>query len=154
MVDAMLNTRPPSYKYGEIKMSKNVKSTSRLKIVAIAEDEAVGEFLALIKFHKIDGTTGTIIQPRSCLRDAQKLLTVLDDAGAALPVNQKKAIKLIQSLNLAAQKASRWKYAGKTGWHKDKHGAFVHPVRVYGNPGSECLIKPPVLKEYTSTCGR
>jgi hypothetical protein len=75
-------------------MSKKVKTTPRLKIVAIAEDESVGEFLAVIKFRKIDGTTGTIIQPRSSLREAHRVLAVLDDAGAVLPINQSKAIKL------------------------------------------------------------
>ena len=127
-------------------MSKKVKTTPRLKIVAIAEDEAVGEFRAVIKFHKIDGTTGTIIQPRSSLREPHKLLTVLDDVGAALPINQSKAIKLVQSLKSAAQNARRWRYAPKTGWHKDKHRAFVHPVRVYGNPRSASRIKPPLSR--------
>ena len=71
-------------------------------------------------------------------------MTVLDDAGAVLPIIRGKAIELIQSLNLAAQKAPRWKYAGKTGWHNDKHRTFVHFVRVYGESGSECHIKPPL----------
>ena len=42
-----------------------VKTTPRLKIVAIAENESVGEFLAVIKFRKIDGTTGSITQSPS-----------------------------------------------------------------------------------------
>ena len=65
-------------------MNKTPRKSPYIKLVAIAEDEATREFIAVIKFRDIDGQIRRIEQPRSTLRKIEKLKEALDDAGACL----------------------------------------------------------------------
>ncbi len=69
-------------------MNKVDRVSSELKLVAIAEDEATGEFIAVIEFRDIDGKTRQIEQPKSNLRKIRVLKEALENAGAYLsPTN-------------------------------------------------------------------
>jgi hypothetical protein len=62
----------------------------QLKLVAIAEDEATREFIAIIEFRDINGQIRRLEQPKSSLRKIDQLKEVLDNAGAYLSTNDKK----------------------------------------------------------------
>src|SRR4029079_16177312 len=110
-------------------MNRKSHKLPRLKLVAIAEDEATGEFIAVIDFRDINDRIRRLEQPRSNLRKIEHLREQLDNAGASLPLNDQKARAAIKSLSQSADYADRWKYAPAGGWY-DGHRAFVLPDRV------------------------
>jgi putative DNA primase/helicase len=114
----------------------------KIKIAAISEDEATGEFCAVIEFRNLNGTIGQLTLPKSKLRRPGELLATLDDAGARLPSADKAAMKLMKLLRSAGEAAPRWKYAPRTGWYKG-HRAFSHPARIIGKPRGEFELRPP-----------
>ena len=70
-------------------MHKTVRKSLQLKLVAIAEDEATREFIAIIKFRDINGQIRRLEQPKSSLRKIDQLKEALDNAGAYLSTNDK-----------------------------------------------------------------
>jgi putative DNA primase/helicase len=128
------------------KRSQAVHKTDRkslqLKVVAIAEDEATREFIAIIKSRDINGQIRRLKQPKSSLRKIDQLKEALDNAGAYLSTNDKENRDAIRALHLFAYNADRWKYAPSVGWY-DGHRAFVLPDRVIGRPRGDARILPP-----------
>jgi hypothetical protein len=116
--------------------------TSLLKLVAIAENEASGEFTAVIEFRDIDGKTRRIEQPKSNLRKITALKEALENAGAYLSPDDRKNNNALRALSSSAKDAKRWKYASAVGWY-DGHRAFVHPNGTIGKPRADALILPP-----------
>ena len=70
-------------------MHKTVRNSLQIKVVAIAEDEATREFIAIIKFRDINGQIRRLEQPKSSLRKIDQLKEALDNAGAYLSTNYK-----------------------------------------------------------------
>jgi hypothetical protein len=126
--------------------SKGRKST-RLKVVAIAEDGATGEFIAVIEFRDIDGKIRQIQQPRSMLRKIDHLREVLENAGAYLPASERKCRAAIGGLSSAIDGAKRWKYAARLGWCSN-HRAFVLPDHVIGQHRTNVRILPPRRQKF------
>ena len=120
---------------------KDCKSL-QLKLVAIAEDEATREFIAIIDFRDINGHIRRLEQPKSSLRKIDQLKEALDNAGAYLSTNDKENTDAIRALSLSAINAERWKYAPAVGWY-DGHRAFVLPDRVIGRSRGDARILPP-----------
>lgn len=113
-----------------------------VKLIAIAEDQATGEYRAVIKFKKIDGGVGKIAQPKSSLRRPEDLLSELENRGARLPIDTREALSIIKKLGVSVGSVRHWTYAPTTGWYNDRR-AFVHPNRVIGdNAGNR--LKPPL----------
>jgi hypothetical protein len=54
-------------------MNRTNRKSTRLKLVAVAEDEANSEFIALIDFRDINGHIRRLEQPRSTLRKIDHL---------------------------------------------------------------------------------
>ena len=123
-------------------MHKTDRKSLQLKLVAIAEDEATREFIAIIKFRDINGQIRRLEQPKSSLRKMDQLREALDNAGAYLSTNDKENTDAIRALSLSAHNAERWKYAPAVGWY-DGHRAFVLPDRVIGRPRGDACILPP-----------
>jgi len=123
-----------------------VKKASRqpfcLKLIAIAEDEATREFMAVIEFSDIDGQVRRLEQPKSSLRKIEQLKEALDNAGAYLSTNDRECRDAIRALSNSADTAARWKFAASLGWY-DGHRAFVLPDRVIGRPKGDARILPP-----------
>jgi hypothetical protein len=108
-------------------VNKTPRKSPSIKLVAIAEDEATLGFNAVIKFRDIDGQIRRIEQPRSTLRNIEKLKETLDDAGAYLSTDDRKNYDAIRALSSSVNHAERWKYVPHVGWYDD-HRAFVLPV--------------------------
>ena len=123
-------------------VNKVDRVSSQLKLVAIAEDEATGEFIAVIEFRDIDGKIRQIEQPKSNLRKIRVLKEALENAGAYLSPNNGVNNKALRVLSISANDAKRWKYAPAVGWY-DGHRAFVHPNGTIGKPRGNALILPP-----------
>jgi putative DNA primase/helicase len=122
-------------------MKKGSKFT-RLKVVAVAEDEATREFIVVIDFRDINGQTRRLELPKSSLRKIDCLKEALDNAGAQLPTEDRDAHDAIKELSLSANNADRWKYAPTVGWY-DGHRAFVLPDRIVGRPRGNARLLPP-----------
>ena len=88
-------------------MNRTNRKSTRLKLVAIAEDEANSEFIAVIDFRDINGHIRRLEQPRSTLRKIDHLREALENAGASLPMNDQKARALIKTLSNSASDADR-----------------------------------------------
>jgi putative DNA primase/helicase len=123
-------------------VSNKYRNSPHLKLIAIAEDEATGEFTAVIEFRDIDGHIRRIGQPKSSLRKINELREALEDAGADISTNEKKNIAAIGALSIASNAAKRWKYAASLGWY-DGHRAFVMHDHIVGTPRGDALILPP-----------
>ena len=123
-------------------MNRTDRKSPHVKLVAIAEDEATGEFTAVIEFCDIDGHIRRIEQPKSNLRKTELIREALDNAGAYLPSNDIESRKAILALSKSADNAERWKYAPSVGWY-DGHRAFVRSNGVIGRPRGKALILLP-----------
>ena len=114
-------------------MKKGSRKFTRLKVVAVAEDEATREFIVVVDFRDIDGQIRRLELPKSSLRKIDCLQEALDNAGAQLPTNDHDARDEIKALAISANDAERWNYAPSVGWY-DGHRAFVLPDRIIGRP--------------------
>jgi putative DNA primase/helicase len=123
-------------------VTKTCRNSPQLKLVAIAEDEATREFIAIIDFRDINGQIRRLEQPKSSLRKIGHLKDALDNAGAYLPTNDNACRDAIRALAKSADKAERWKYAPAVGWY-DGHRVFVLPDRVIGKRRGTVRILPP-----------
>ena len=123
-------------------MNRTGRKSPHVKLVAIAEDEATGEFIAVIDFRDVDGQIRRIEQPKSNLRKIEQLKEALDDGGACLFANDRENRNAIRDLSRSADRAERWKYAPFVGWY-DGHRAFVLPDRVVGRARGNALVLPP-----------
>jgi uncharacterized protein DUF927 len=110
-------------------MNRTNRKSTRLKLVAVAEDEANSEFIALIDFRDINGYIRRLALPKSSLRKIDHLREALDTAGAYLPTNDQKARGPIKALSISANNAAQWKYAPAVGWYNG-HWFFVLPEKL------------------------
>ena len=123
-------------------MTKKYRKSAHLRLIAIAEDEATGEFTAVIEFRDIDGRIRRIEQPKSTLRKINELREALDNAGADMSTSDKENDAAIRAMSITAGTVKRWKYAASLGWY-DGHRAFVLHDHVAGTPRGGALILPP-----------
>ncbi len=123
-------------------MNKTDRKSLHLKLVAIAEDEATNEFIAVIEFRDIDGQIRRFEQPKSTLRKIDQLREALDNAGAYLSTSDRECRNAIRALSISADTAERRKFAAAVGWY-DGHRAFVLHDRVIGRPRGKARILPP-----------
>ncbi len=92
----------------------------KIRLKAVAEDEARKEFRAVIEFRDIDGNYRQLPLPLSDVEDPKVLRKALRNAGCYFS-----------------------KSSARVGWYKG-HRLFVHPDRVFGKMRGHTLIKPPV----------
>ena len=123
-------------------MSNTDQKSLHLKLVAIAEDEATNEFIAVIEFRDIDGQIRRFEQPKSTLRKIDQLREALDNAGAYLSTSDRECRNAIRTLSISADTAERRKFAAAVGWY-DRHRAFVLHDRVIGRPRGKARILLP-----------
>jgi uncharacterized protein (DUF927 family) len=123
-------------------MTKDKVLRPRFKLVAVAEDEATGEFFSVIKYRDLDGRVRRVILPRADLDDRKSLTKRLKNLGAHFSELAEENENALDKLMAAAGNAERWKFAAKLGWY-DGHRAFVLPKRVLGTPRGEASIRPP-----------
>src|SRR6266404_8529377 len=123
-------------------MKKRSRKPMRIKLDAVAENEATNEFLAVIEFRDIDGKSRQLMLPRSDLDDMKALRKTLTNAGCYFSQKQARSKAALADLTRCARAAERWKFAARTGWY-DGHRQFVHPDGVIGRLRCDTLIKPP-----------
>ena len=125
-------------------MNKVDRVSSQLKLVAIAEDEATGEFIAVIEFRDIDGKIRRIEQPKSNLRKIERHSKRRWRMPAHIYLRITEMInKALRALSISANDARRWKYAPAVGWY-DGHRAFVlRPMALLVSLVAMHVILPP-----------
>jgi putative DNA primase/helicase len=123
-------------------MKKRVGRSMRIRLKAIAEDEASSEFQAIIKFRDIDGKYRSLSLPLSELEDIKALKKTLRSRGCRFSNHEAKTETALTNLANSTKNVKRWKFAARTGWY-DGHRQFVHPDGVIGKLRGHILIKPP-----------
>jgi putative DNA primase/helicase len=123
-------------------MKEHVGRSMRIRLKAIAENEATGEFQAIIKFRDIDGKSRQLMLPRSDLDDMKALRKTLTNAGCYFSKKQARSKAVLANLTKSAREAERWKFVARTGWY-NRHRQFVHPARALGLRSGHTSIKPP-----------
>jgi putative DNA primase/helicase len=131
-------------------MKGRVGRLMRIRLEAIAEDEASSEFWAVIKFRDIDGRSRQLMLPRSDLDDMKVLRKTLTNAGCYFSKKQVRSKAALANLTKSAGAGDRWKLAARTGWYEG-HRQFVHPDDVIGKLRGHISIKPPATRGESHT---
>jgi putative DNA primase/helicase len=119
-----------------------MRKCKKVKLVAVAEDEAKGEFLAIIEFRDIDGKYRQLTVPRSDLDDLRSLGKTLTNAGCYLSIKEERTESVLAHLAQSARNAERWQFAARTGWYHG-HRQFVGHQGLVGKARGDRLIKAP-----------
>ena len=117
-----------------------------LKLVAIAEDEAAHEFLAVIKFRDRDGNMRGVNLPLAELDNRKVLIKTLTNLGAYFKTDQQANERAVRKMMASTRNAKRFNFAARVGWHDGGYHAFVFSNRVIGEARSKVPIRPPRLK--------
>jgi len=123
-------------------MEMSIKKAMRIKLNAVSEDEATGEFQAIIKFRDIDGKYRSMSMPLSDLEDLKSLKRSLIDRGCYFAKRETKVDSALRRLARSTERARRWKFAARTGWY-DGHRQFVRPDGIIGKFRGNMPIKSP-----------
>jgi hypothetical protein len=87
------------------------------KLVAIAEDEATKEFVAIIKFRDRDGGMRRVDLPLADLDNRKALTKTLTNLGAYFSDMEAKNKGALDKLLAAKRKAKRINFAARVGWY-------------------------------------
>jgi putative DNA primase/helicase len=120
------------------------KRSIEINLSAVADDEASGEFLAVIKFCDIDGKTREATLPLSDLDDLKTLRKTLRNAGCYFSRKEAKTRAALARLGKSTGRVTRLKIAARTGWYNHRR-QFVHPDCVIGRRYGRRLFKTPRL---------
>jgi len=123
---------------------KNKLMLPKLRLVAIAEDEATSKFLAVISFRDRDGKVRRISLPLAKLDDRKALIKTLTNSGADFAIDQEANERALRKLLASRRKAKRFNFAARVGWYRG-YRLFVLPNRVIGLNTSDVPIRPPRL---------
>src|ERR1700730_14755225 len=123
---------------------KNKLMLPKLRLVAIAEDEATSKFLAVISFRDRDGKVRPINLPLAKLDDRKALIKTLTNSGAYFATDQEKNERALRKLIASRRKAKRFNFAARVGWYRG-YRMFVLPSQVIGVNTSGVAIQPPRL---------
>jgi putative DNA primase/helicase len=124
-------------------MEKKVRRP-KLRLLAIAEDEATEQFLAVIKFRDHDGNMRRVNLPLAELDNRKALVNTLTNHGAFFANDQRANERALQKLMNSKHKAKRFNFAARVGWYRG-YSAFVLPNQVIGVSASDVPIRPPRL---------
>src|ERR1700737_3462671 len=122
---------------------KNKLMLPKLRLVAIAEDEATSKFLAVIKFRDRDGKVRRINLPLAKLDDRKALIKTLTNSGADFAIDQQRNERALRKLLASRRKAKRFNFAARVGWYGDRYRTFVLPNQVIGVSNSHVPIRSP-----------
>jgi Domain of unknown function (DUF927) len=121
----------------------------KLRLVAIAEDEATQQFLAVIKFCDRDGNMRRVNLPLAELDDRKALVKTLTNLGAYFDDDPQANEASLQKLISARHDAKRVNFAARVGWYGGRYRAFLLPNRVIGASTFDVPIRPPRLNSAT-----
>jgi hypothetical protein len=117
------------------------KLKQELKLVAIAEDLATREFLAVIRYRNVKGLRKKIHVPLARLDDPKALRELLSNAGAYLVADKDESLNAITCLRASKDQAPHWLYPRSVGWFKGRQ--FVRSQDVIGVAKNGRHVKPP-----------
>ncbi len=112
----------------------------KLRLVAIAEDKATGEFFAVIKFRDQHGNMRRRNLPLEELNSVKALVNTLTKYGAYFSDDQQENKRALQKLISAKHDVNRINFAAQV---------FVLPNQVIGASTSDAPIRPPRLNSGT-----
>jgi Domain of unknown function (DUF927) len=124
----------------------------KLRLGAIAEDEATQQFLAVIEFHDRDGNMRRVNLPLAELDDRKALVKTLTNHGAYFADDQQANELALGKLLSAKDAAKRINFAARVGWYGGRYRAFVLPNRVIGRARCHVPIRPPHLNPGKRAC--
>jgi hypothetical protein len=124
----------------------------KLRLVAIAEDEATSEFFAVIKFRDRDGNMRRVNLPLAELDNRKALVTTLTNLGAYFGDDQQANELALEKLLSAKDAAKRNNFAARVGWYGGRYRAFLLPNRVIGRARCPVPIRPPRLNPGRRVC--
>jgi len=120
---------------------KNIEP--KLTLLATAEDQATGEFFAVIKYCDIYGGVRRVQVPLSDLTDLKAMKKTLTNAGACFFEDENENVEVLSALRNSSKNAAKWVFAPAVGWHGDGYCHFVRPKRVIGKPSDGIELRPP-----------
>jgi len=115
----------------------------KLCLVAIAEDEAMQKFFAVIEFRDRDGKMRRANLPLAKLDDRKSLVKILTNSGAYFGTDQEANERALRHLLASRRKAKRFNFAARVGWYGDRYRTFVLPNQVIGVSNSHVPIRSP-----------
>jgi putative DNA primase/helicase len=124
----------------------------KLRLRAIAEDEATQQFLAVIEFRDRDGNMRRVNLPLAELDDRRALVKTLTNHGAYFADDQQANELALGKLLSAKDAAKRINFAARVGWYGGRYRAFVLPNRVIGRARCHVPIRPPHLNPGKRAC--
>jgi putative DNA primase/helicase len=124
----------------------------KLRLRAIAEDEATQQFLAVIEFRDRDGNMRRVNLPLAELDDRKALVRTLTNHGAYFADDQQANELALGKLLSAKDAAKRINFAARVGWYGGRYRAFVLPNRVIGRARCLVPIRPPHLNPGKRAC--
>ena len=133
-------------------MTKDKVLRPWFKLVAVAEDEATGEFFAVIKYRDLDGRVRRVSLPLADLDGTKALVKKLKNLGAYFSGKRSADERALAKLLASKPKAKRYNFASRVGWY-DGYNAFVLPRRVIGAVRSGMSINPPRLSSHAGAIG-
>jgi putative DNA primase/helicase len=123
----------------------------KLTLLATAEDQASGEFFAVIKYRDIYGGVRRVQVSLAELNDLKAMKKLLTNAGAYFSEDDEENLDALYGVRNSADKAARWVLAPALGWYDD-YRHFVRPKGVIGSPPDDVKICPPrKLGEHVSS---
>jgi putative DNA primase/helicase len=114
----------------------------KLTLLATAEDQASGEFFAVIKYRDIYGGVRRVQVSLTELNDLKAMKRLLTNAGAYFSEDDEENLDALCAVRNSADKAARWVLAPALGWYDD-YRHFVRPKGVIGSPPGDVKICPP-----------
>jgi putative DNA primase/helicase len=123
----------------------------KLRLLAIAEDEATQQFLAVIKFRDRDGNMRRVNLPLAELDNRKALVNTLTNHGAFFTTDRQANELALEKLLGAKDAAKRLNFAARVGWYQG-YSTFVLPNQVIGATTSDVTIRPPHLNPVRRAC--
>jgi putative DNA primase/helicase len=114
-----------------------------LRVVATAEDQASGEFFAMVEYLDIRGGVRGVQVPLAELSDPRALKKLLINAGAYLPDDHNESAAALDMLKAQAENVKQSVFAPKLGWYGDGLCRFVRPKGVVGKQLKNAKLRPP-----------
>jgi putative DNA primase/helicase len=111
-------------------------------LLATAEDQASGEFFAVIKYRDIYGRVRRVQVSLAELNDVKAMKKLLTNAGAHFSEDDEENLDALYGVRNSTDKAARWVFAPALGWCDD-YRHFVRPKGVIGSQPGDVEICPP-----------
>jgi putative DNA primase/helicase len=120
-----------------------VMKQMELRVASAAEDQASGEFFAMVEYRDIRGGVRSVQVPLAELSDPRALKKLLINAGAYLSDDHDESAAALHMLKAQAENVKQSVFAPALGWYGDGFCRFVRPKGVVGKQLRNAKLRPP-----------